>query len=130
MGARPRHFGCRMLKLGMLLAAVVAVGAARAMAEESPVLTRHHARIAGKDIRYSAEAGRIAICDVETGEPHGYMFYTAYRVAVKHAPRPVTFIWNGGPGADSSLLHFSAVGPRRIDEPAAGGPHGPQRGVH
>jgi carboxypeptidase C (cathepsin A) len=93
--------------------------AASAVAEEAPVLTQHHARIAGKDLAYTAEAGRIAIRDAETGEPHGYMFYTAYRVAGKqHTARPLAFIWNGGPGADSSLLHFSAVGPRRIESGA------------
>ena len=63
-------------------------------------------------MKYSAEVGRIAICDVETGEPHGYMFYTAYRMPSSSGPRPVTFVWNGGPGADSSLLHFSIVGPK------------------
>lgn len=70
-------------------------------------------RIHGKPLRYESEAGRIAIADVETGEPHGYMYYTAYRMSSADKPRAVMFIWNGGPGADSSLLHFSAAGPRR-----------------
>jgi carboxypeptidase C (cathepsin A) len=29
------------------------------------------------------------------------------------APRPVTFVWNGGPGANSATLHFEMVGPKR-----------------
>jgi len=94
--------------------ALLCLSASDAMAQDAPVLSSHHARIAGKDLAYIAEAGRVAILDVETGEPHGYMFYTAYRVPVNQ-PRPLTFIWNGGPGADSSLLHFSAVGPRRVE---------------
>jgi carboxypeptidase C (cathepsin A) len=80
--------------------------------ENETVVTQQQARIAGKLVHYTAEVGRIAICDVETGEPHGYMGYTAYGIASPGAPRPVTFIWNGGPGADSSLLHFSVTGPK------------------
>jgi carboxypeptidase C (cathepsin A) len=89
------------------------VGKAAAQDPPSSVFTHHSIELAGTQIEYTAEAGRIAIRDVETGEPHGYMFFTAYRVPAS-APRPVTFIWNGGPGADSSLLHFSAAGPKLL----------------
>jgi carboxypeptidase C (cathepsin A) len=82
--------------------------------ENETVITQQQARIGGKLVHYTAEVGRIAICDVETGEPHGYMGYTAYRIA-SPTPRPVTFIWNGGPGADSTLLHFSVTGPKLAD---------------
>lgn len=75
--------------------------------------SNHAITIAGKSVSYVAEAGRIAIRDVETGEPHGYIFYTAYRVPSQGKPRPVTFVWNGGPGADSSTLHFNVAGPLR-----------------
>jgi len=80
--------------------------------QEAPVVTQQKTRIGGKLLQYTAEVGRVAICDVETGEPHGYLFYTAYRVPSSGRIRPVTFVWNGGPGADSSLLHFSVVGPK------------------
>ena len=40
------------------------------------------------------------------------MFYTAYRAPGAH--RPVTFLWNGGPGADSTALHLEAFGPKRV----------------
>jgi carboxypeptidase C (cathepsin A) len=85
-----------------------------AIGEDGPVATKQQAQIGGKLLTYTAEVGRIAICDVETGEPHGYMFYTAYRMASASGHRPVTFVWNGGPGANSSLLHFSVVGPKLI----------------
>lgn len=44
------------------------------------------------------------------------MFYVAYRIAPKAGspPRPVSFVWNGGPGANSSYLELEAFGPRRI----------------
>ena len=44
------------------------------------------------------------------------MFYTAYfRSDVKDAStRPVTFIYNGGPGSASLWLHMGSVGPVRV----------------
>jgi len=83
--------------------------------EEPAVLTNHAIKIRGASLNYTAELGRIAIRDVETGEPHGYMFDTAYRVASPRESRPVTFVWNGGPGAPSALLHFSVAGPTRLE---------------
>lgn len=93
----------------------LALAAALPALADSPevVVTQHALPLPGGALRYVAEAGRIAIRDVETGEPHGYMFYTAYRVPVRRGPpRPLTFIWNGGPGAASTLLHFHVAGPR------------------
>ena len=82
--------------------------------ERAPVVTKHQISIGGKSLAYTAEVGRIAIRDVETGEPHGYMFYTAYRMpSTNNKPRPVTFIWNGGPGWPSLPLHFEVAGPKR-----------------
>ena len=80
---------------------------------QEPVITRHQIQSGGRALGYTAEVGRIAIRDVETGQPHGHMFYTAYRAPGKTS-RPVTFIWNGGPGADSALLHFSVAGPKLL----------------
>lgn len=102
----------RLILRGCAIALISVLAAGAAESEEPPVVTQHEAQIGGKRVNYSAEVGRIAICDVETGEPHGYMFYSAYRVPPSGPPRPVTFVWNGGPGADSSLLHFSIVGPK------------------
>lgn len=78
------------------------------------VRTEHHIRVNGKTLVYTAETGRVAIRDVATGAPHGYMFYIAYRVKTEGKPRPLVFVWNGGPGANSALLHFEAAGPRRL----------------
>ncbi|MFN3514823.1 MAG: S10 family serine carboxypeptidase-like protein [Phenylobacterium sp.] len=85
-------------------------------AAEPSVVSRHEIRLAGRTLGYEAEAGRIAIRDVATGEPRGFMFYTAYRVPSPGRPRPVTFVWNGGPGAASTLLHFEVAGPKRVED--------------
>lgn len=53
--------------------------------------------------------------------PAAEMFHVAY-LASGAAPesRPVTFVFNGGPGAASAYLHVGAIGPRRIRLEAAG----------
>jgi len=44
------------------------------------------------------------------------MFFVAY--LLDRSPgdpvRPLTFLWNGGPGANSTLVHLSGFGPKRI----------------
>jgi carboxypeptidase C (cathepsin A) len=42
------------------------------------------------------------------------MFYVAYFKAGGGSPRPVTFVYNGGPGSATVWLHMGAFGPRRI----------------
>lgn len=99
----------------LLAAAVLATAAASAVAQpaaEAPVVTRHAITIAGRPLAYTAEAGRIAIRDPGTGETRGWMFYIAYRVP-SSKPRPLAFVWNGGPGANSATLHFEVAGPKR-----------------
>jgi carboxypeptidase C (cathepsin A) len=78
-----------------------------------PIVTTHQVRIGSSALTYSAEVGRIAIRDVATGEPHGYMFYTAYRAGAA-GKRPVMFVWDGGPGAPSAWLHFDIAGPKLL----------------
>lgn len=81
--------------------------------EPPPVVTQHRMRAGGTTLTYTAEAGRIAIRDVQTGEPHAYMFYVAYRIPSPGKPRPVTFIWGGGPGGSSLIMDVGLVGPLR-----------------
>ena len=81
---------------------------------ESLSTTKHQVQAGGRVLQYTASIGRIPIKDTETGEPHGYMGFIAYRVPTTGAPRPLTFLWNGGPGSNSTLLHFEAVGPKRV----------------
>lgn len=80
--------------------------------EPPPVETRQSIRLAQGRLDHMAEVGRVPIRDVETAEPLGYMGYVAYRVPSRE-PRPLIFVWNGGPGANSATLHFEVAGPRR-----------------
>jgi hypothetical protein len=70
----------------------------------------------GKVLRYTAHAGHIGIRDNEAGDVHGNMFFVAYTLdrAPGTRPRPLTFVWNGGPGSNSGLVHLLGFGPKRI----------------
>jgi carboxypeptidase C (cathepsin A) len=85
-------------------------------AREAIVTTHHRILIGGHVRRYTARAGRLPIRHNETGEVHGHIFFVAYLLDQPSSarPRPLTFLWNGGPGACSTLVHFSGFGPRRI----------------
>ncbi|MCR4655791.1 MAG: hypothetical protein K5770_06135 [Lachnospiraceae bacterium] len=81
------------------------------------VTTRHEVTIKGEKIPYTAEAAMI---DLESGGSICRMFYTAYTRddAEDVSARPITFAFNGGPGASSFYIQFGCLGPRRpeIDE--------------
>lgn len=73
-----------------------------------------HANVLGGPLAYRACAGTITLRDA-FGKPIADLFYTAYfgqRDRADASPRPLAFIWNGGPGADSRQLQFEALGPR------------------
>ncbi len=82
--------------------------------EDMTVVTKHQITVNGKVLKYTARAGFLPIRD-QFGETKARFFYTAYTLDGEQnkGPRPVTFVWNGGPGAPSSQLHFSLLGPRR-----------------
>jgi carboxypeptidase C (cathepsin A) len=52
-------------------------------------------------------------------KPAAEIFSVAY-VADTDEPRPVTFVFNGGPGASSAYLHLGAIGPKRVAFPPDG----------
>ena len=63
----------------------------------------------------TATAGTLPLSD-QNGKPLASIFYTAYtRTGFEPAERPVTFVFNGGPGAASVYLHLGLVGPRVAD---------------
>jgi carboxypeptidase C (cathepsin A) len=74
--------------------------------------------IAGKTVNYVATPGTLTIRNAK-GEPTASMFYVAYTVPGEKA-RPVTFLFNGGPGSASLWLHMGSVGPVRVDTPTTG----------
>jgi len=102
----------RALYCAVLLAtgSLVPIAASARTCTGDAVETRHSARIGGKALRYVACAGTLPVRNLR-GEARGRIFYTAYLVPGGKR-RPLSFVWNGGPGADSRTLQFHAVGPR------------------
>ena len=72
---------------------------------------------AGVSIDYTASARWIVLRRKE--KPAAEIFSVSY-VADRDTDRPVTFVFNGGPGASSAYLHMGAVGPLRVAFPADG----------
>ena len=79
-------------------------------------VTHHTMTLKGRTIGYTATAGTLTLRD-EKGEPSAKMFYVAY-VADGGDARPVSFYFNGGPGAGSAYLHLGAAGPVALTFPA------------
>ena len=80
---------------------------------------RQSAVIAGKSIAYDVTVGSIPVLDAK-GKKIGEVVYTAYVVPGRGAARPVTFAFNGGPGAASAFLNLGAIGPKRLQFGAQG----------
>lgn len=88
--------------------------------------------VGGQVIAYNAVAGTIIVHPRgwdDAAKPAGpgseggnanpqaeaSMFYTAYfKKGAPSADRPITFIYNGGPGSSTMWLHLGAFGPKRI----------------
>ena len=82
--------------------------------EPAPTVSRHKATIGGQTIEYVATAGRLAMKD-EKGKDVAHLFHVAYtRANTTAKTRPVTFVFNGGPGSASLWLHLGCLGPKRV----------------
>ncbi len=83
--------------------------------KEQSSVTQHTARINGQNISYTATASTTLLKN-DQGEPEALMYTTAYTEnGVKDlTKRPITFLYNGGPGSASIWLHIGAWGPRRV----------------
>ena len=77
-------------------------------------VTEHSIDTSRGKLAYTATAGTLAFYD-QSGEQSAAVFYTAYVAKSGSANRPLTFVFNGGPGAASAFLHLGLVGPRILD---------------
>ena len=88
---------------------------------EKPSVTHHDMTLGGKTLHYTATAGTLIIRD-EEDKPYGSMFYVAYTLDGAEArTRPLSFLYNGGPGSATLWLHMGSFSPVRIttDSPNA-----------
>jgi carboxypeptidase C (cathepsin A) len=73
--------------------------------------------VEGKPISYQAEAGTLVLdgTGADEGKPQVAMSYVAYfKQGADASKRPITFIYNGGPGSSTVWLHMGAWGPKRV----------------
>ncbi|MBX6327843.1 MAG: carboxypeptidase [Pseudolabrys sp.] len=77
-------------------------------------VTQHSIDTAQGRLAYTATAGTFSLFD-RSGEVSAAVFYTAYVLNSASGNRPITFAFNGGPGAASAFLHLGLVGPRVLE---------------
>ncbi|RVT43786.1 S10 family peptidase [Sphingobium algorifonticola] len=82
-------------------------------------VTKHKGVFGGQAVAYTATTGETYLKDKD-GKPLAAIFATAYvRDGADPKSRPVTFLYNGGPGSGSLWLHMGAFGPKRVVLPDA-----------
>lgn len=92
------------------------------------VITHHSILCAGKQISYTATAGRMVLKEeiipkegdqknqYEGEKPRAEIFFVAYTLdgVEDSSKRPVTFAFNGGPGSASIWVHMGLLGPKKV----------------
>ena len=77
-------------------------------------VTAHTITIDGHPIPYTARAGTLTLYDQDE-HPTARVFYTAFTAdASNPLTRPVTFVYNGGPGSSTMWLRMGSFGPVRV----------------
>lgn len=84
-------------------------------AQERAATLKGQLTLNGNRIDYTATTGHLTTVDARTGQPAASFFYIAYTADNQPAgTRPITFLYNGGPGSSTLWLHLGSFGPRRI----------------
>ncbi|MGD0464070.1 MAG: peptidase S10 [Tepidisphaeraceae bacterium] len=101
-----------------------------ATSEDKISVTHHSVKVGGTKISYEAMAGTMAMKD-EAGKPRADFFFVSYTKEPTTRPedRPITFVFNGGPGAAAVWLHLGAAGPKRVALEHDGIPGPPPHGL-
>ncbi|MFK8020430.1 MAG: S10 family peptidase [Pseudomonadales bacterium] len=90
----------------------------KSIPEPTAFITQHSGVFNGKKINYTVTAGETYLQNKD-GNPKASIFSFAYtKKGPANANRPVTFVWNGGPGSASVWLHIGSFGPKRVSVPS------------
>src|SRR5256714_5296144 len=88
--------------------------------EEKISQTSHTVRLDGREIKYTATAGTLPI-RLDNGQVAARMFFVAYtKDGEDPRTRPVSFLYNGGPGAATIWLHMGSFAPKHVEMAAEG----------
>ena len=85
----------------------------KASVEEDAQPVKRSIPLHGRTLAYTVTPGHLTIHN-DKGEPTASMFYVAYTIP-SAKPRPVTFLFNGGPGSSTMWLHMGSFGPMKVD---------------
>jgi carboxypeptidase C (cathepsin A) len=108
-----------LLLAGFLSSAIVPTGTQAAAPPPIPKLTadavtHHSLQLNGRTYAYTARAGTITLRN-ETDQPTARVFYTAFTLdGSESTHRPVTFLYNGGPGSSTIWLRMGSFAPMRV----------------
>jgi carboxypeptidase C (cathepsin A) len=89
----------------------------RPIPEPSVSITHHRGVFGGVPIAYTATASETYLKG-DDGTPKASLFSVAYVKEPRDPARPVTFLFNGGPGSGSVWLQMGAFGPKRVGIPS------------
>jgi carboxypeptidase C (cathepsin A) len=104
----------RRALLALLFLAFVPVAFAATPDGPTDSVTHHEFKVGAASVAFTATAATLPLVN-DKGERQAGMFYVAYtRDDANTERRPLTFVFNGGPGASSAYLHLGALGPRIV----------------
>ncbi|KQQ82502.1 peptidase S10 [Xanthomonas sp. Leaf131] len=84
------------------------------VANERSALMHYVWRGKQQTVAYSVRTGHLIAKDA-AGQPQASLSYVAYSAPARNGkPRPLTFFYNGGPGASAALLHLASFAPKRL----------------
>lgn len=103
------------MRLGFFLVFAICCSFAEGPLGDNFKISSNRSKIKGKEIKYSAIAGTLPV-NKSGSQDSVNVFFISYTLdSESKSDRPVTFLFNGGPGSSSVFLHFSAFGPKKID---------------
>src|SRR5690606_4796760 len=96
----------------ILVVCVLALGINAAAADAPPMPPEATSQHRIGDLAYTAKSAVIEVKREKTAR----FFHIAYTLdGANPAERPVSFVFNGGPGAASVYLHLGALGPKVVE---------------
>ena len=95
-------------------AAEASLPPAESAAPNAPVRTQHAITVDGMQLSYTATAGTLRV-RLDKTDAEASIFYVSYaKDGTDSGKRPITFVFNGGPGSSAAWLHIAALGPKRL----------------
>lgn len=114
----PAILGLAICPVAASAAPIAATAAATDVSKDMPPFpadasVRQSVRLGKSRLSYTATVGSLPVRN-EEGKKVAEVVFTAYVLDRSDIGRPVTFAFNGGPGAASVFLNFGALGPKHL----------------